>query len=94
MTEYIAYSPFYIDTESRGRSVPVSSDRAIKYSLVMVDQEELWRAALGTYDLELALWVSQHIQKDPREIVPMLNSLDAMPLFLRRYQIDMQLVCE
>jgi len=57
----------------------------------MVDVEPLWRAALGTYDLELALFVAQGAQRDPREYMPFLTELDAMTTFMQRYSIDIHL---
>eukprot|EP00698_Gefionella_okellyi_P004901 TRINITY_DN14529_c0_g1_i1.p1 TRINITY_DN14529_c0_g1~~TRINITY_DN14529_c0_g1_i1.p1 ORF type:complete len:1189 (-),score=259.69 TRINITY_DN14529_c0_g1_i1:8-3574(-) len=69
----------------------ITAEQALKYALVMVDVEALWRAALGTYALDLALFVAQGAQRDPREYMPILDELDAMAANMQRYAIDTKL---
>uniref|UniRef100_A0A1A9WDF6 Elongator complex protein 1 n=1 Tax=Glossina brevipalpis TaxID=37001 RepID=A0A1A9WDF6_9MUSC len=48
-------------------------EEALKYLLYLVDINELFNVALGTYDFGLVLFVARKSQKDPKEFLPMLN---------------------
>jgi elongator complex protein 1 len=55
------------------------------------DVNKLYEAALGTYDFDLVVMVAQVAQKDPREYLPFLERLSALPEPLRCHQVDMHL---
>eukprot|EP00288_Rhodomonas_lens_P013321 CAMPEP_0177706240 /NCGR_PEP_ID=MMETSP0484_2-20121128/9121_1 /TAXON_ID=354590 /ORGANISM="Rhodomonas lens, Strain RHODO" /LENGTH=1245 /DNA_ID=CAMNT_0019217691 /DNA_START=54 /DNA_END=3791 /DNA_ORIENTATION=- len=57
----------------------------------LVDSKVVFDAALGLYDLELAAVAAQVGGQDPREYVPMLERLSALPDRLCCYEIDVQL---
>ena len=64
------------------------AEAAVEHLCFLTDANRLFDAALSLYDLELALLVSQQSQKDPREYMPFLQSLHALPPHRRRFQID------
>ena len=54
------------DLRGRGGSSetkPVTAEKALKYLLFLVDVNELYDVALGTYDYELVLMVAEKSQK-------------------------------
>ncbi|KAJ2822274.1 putative elongator complex protein 1 [Coemansia erecta] len=67
-------------------------DAALTYLLFLSDVDTVYNAALGLYDLPLALLVAQRSQRDPREYLPALGALNALPSEeYRRFKIDAQL---
>lgn len=64
------------------------ADQLLKYLLYLVDVNELYNVALGTYDFGLVLFVAQKSQKDPKEFLPYLNELKSHPLDYRKFKID------
>ncbi|KAL7727102.1 hypothetical protein ACLKA6_017378 [Drosophila palustris] len=64
------------------------ADQLLKYLLYLVDVNELYNVALGTYDFGLVLFVAQKSQKDPKECLPYLNELKSLPLDYRKFKID------
>ncbi|XP_034486416.1 putative elongator complex protein 1 [Drosophila innubila] len=64
------------------------ADQLLKYLLYLVDVNELYNVALGTYDFGLVLFVAQKSQKDPKEFLPYLNELKSLPLDYRKFKID------
>ncbi|KAI8318041.1 IkappaB kinase complex, IKAP component, partial [Martensiomyces pterosporus] len=67
-------------------------DSALTYLLFLSDVDSVYNAALGLYDLPLALLVAQRSQRDPREYLAALGNLNALPSEeYRRYKIDAQL---
>ncbi|XP_059830752.1 elongator complex protein 1 isoform X1 [Hypanus sabinus] len=66
----------------------VSTEEALKYLLFLVDVNELYDHALGTYDFELVMMVAEKSQKDPKEYLPFLNKLKKMEANYQRYTID------
>ena len=64
------------------------AELAIERICFLVDVNKLYDAALGLYDLHLALLVAEQSQKDPREYMPFLESLEAQPDLRMRYSID------
>jgi tetratricopeptide (TPR) repeat protein len=69
----------------------ISSTAALKYLIFLADVNDLYNVALGMYDFGLVLLVAQQSQKDPKEYLPFLRSLQAMPTHYQRYSIDMHL---
>ncbi|PSK34479.1 Elongator complex protein 1 [Elsinoe australis] len=63
-------------------------DRATEHICFLSDAHRLYDTALGLYDLDVALLVAQHAQKDPREYLPYLQSLQTMPDLRRKFTID------
>ncbi|EJD08171.1 IkappaB kinase complex, IKAP component [Fomitiporia mediterranea MF3/22] len=66
-------------------------EEAVKYVIFLVDADRLFDTALGMYDFSLVLLIAQHSQRDPREYLPFLRELRALPKFYQRYRIDDQL---
>ncbi|XP_023035447.1 putative elongator complex protein 1 [Drosophila willistoni] len=64
------------------------ADDMLKYLLYMVDVNDLYNVALGTYDFGLVVFVAQKSQKDPKEFLPYLNELKSLPLDYRKFKID------
>lgn len=64
------------------------ADQMLKYLLYLVDVNDLYNVALGTYDFGLVLFVAQKSQKDPKEFLPYLNELKALPVDYRKFRID------
>lgn len=69
----------------------LTAEDALKYICWIVDVDKLYDIALGTYDFGLVLMVAQKSQKDPKEYLPYLTSLQNMEKFIQRYTIDLQL---
>ena len=63
-------------------------DQAIEHICFLADANRLYEAALGIYDLDVALLIAQQSQKDPKEYVPYLQSLSDMPKLRRQFTID------
>lgn len=65
------------------------AEEACKYIIFLVSADELYKVALGMYDLELALQIAQHSPRDPREYVPFLRELRAKtPPAYQRFCVD------
>ncbi|XP_053787286.1 elongator complex protein 1 isoform X2 [Vidua chalybeata] len=69
----------------------VSAEEALKYLLFLVDINELYDYSLGTYDFDLVVMVAEKSQKDPKEYLPFLNTLQKMETNYQRYTIDRHL---
>ncbi|KAF2840587.1 elongator complex protein 1 [Patellaria atrata CBS 101060] len=65
-----------------------SVERAAEHICFLADVNQLYDHALGLYDLDLALLIAQQSQKDPREYLPYLQSLQEMTPLRRRFTID------
>uniref|UniRef100_UPI00398E37B0 elongator complex protein 1 isoform X2 n=1 Tax=Pristiophorus japonicus TaxID=55135 RepID=UPI00398E37B0 len=66
----------------------VSAEEALKHLLFLVDVNELYDYAVGTYDFDLVMMVAEKSQKDPKEYLPFLNKLKKMETNYQRYTID------
>ncbi|XP_033163263.1 putative elongator complex protein 1 [Drosophila mauritiana] len=64
------------------------ADQLLQHLLYLVDVNDLYNVALGTYDFGLVLFVAQKSQKDPKEFLPYLNELKALPIDYRKFRID------
>ncbi|XP_052279525.1 putative elongator complex protein 1 isoform X1 [Dreissena polymorpha] len=69
----------------------ISAEEALRYLLFLVDVNELYDIALGTYDFDLVLMVAEKSQKDPKEYIPFLNELRRLESSYRMYTIDKHL---
>jgi elongator complex protein 1 len=69
----------------------VTSDKALKYLVFLVDVNKLYDIALGMYDFDLVILVAQKSQKDPREYLPFLADLQKQDGPFQRYSIDAHL---
>ncbi|KAL5482011.1 hypothetical protein EMCRGX_G022290 [Ephydatia muelleri] len=68
-----------------------TAEEALKYTLFLVDVNQLFDVALGMYDFDLVLMVAERSQKDPKEYLPFLNELRRLPLHYQRFRIDQHL---
>jgi elongator complex protein 1 len=69
-----------------------AADAALKHLLLYVDVDQLYRTALGLYDLSLAFMVVGHSQKDPGEYLAELTAFGSQSdVSLRCHAIDMSL---
>ncbi|EPS37147.1 hypothetical protein H072_9211 [Dactylellina haptotyla CBS 200.50] len=64
------------------------TDMAIEHICFLADVNKLYEHALGIYNLELALLIAQQSQKDPREYLPFLQSIQEMEYLRQRHFID------
>jgi len=71
-----------------GASQPDLADTAIEHICFLADVNRVYDAALGMYSLDLALLVAQQSQKDPREYLPYMQSLQELPELRRRFRLD------
>lgn len=67
---------------------PNLSDAAVEHICFLVDVNRVYDSALGMYNLDLALLVAQQSQKDPREYLPYLQSIQELPQLRQRFKID------
>ncbi|KAI4210682.1 MAG: hypothetical protein LQ351_006457 [Letrouitia transgressa] len=63
-------------------------DEAVEHICFLADVNRLYDSALGLYDLQLAVLIAQHAQKDPREYLPFLQNLHKMSQLRRQHSID------
>lgn len=73
------------------RKLYPSAEESLKHLLWLTDTEAVFGAALGLYDLNLAAIVALNSQKDPKEFLPFLKSLECLPPAIMRYTIDLRL---
>ncbi|KAF1810268.1 IKI3 family protein [Eremomyces bilateralis CBS 781.70] len=64
------------------------ADQAAEHISFLADPNRLYDAALGMYELELAVLIAQQSQKDPREYLPFLQRLREMSELRRKFTID------
>ncbi|VDC02341.1 unnamed protein product [Peniophora sp. CBMAI 1063] len=69
-------------------SEPALVEDAVKYVIFLVDANTLFDVALGMYDFALVLLIAQYAQKDPREYLPFLRALRALPPAYQKFKID------
>ncbi|KAJ3518220.1 hypothetical protein NM208_g14596 [Fusarium decemcellulare] len=55
------------------------AEKAVEHICFLVDVNRLYENALGLYNLDLALLVAQQSQRDPREYLPFIQNLHALP---------------
>ncbi|KAJ4365102.1 putative elongator complex protein 1 [Neocucurbitaria cava] len=67
------------------------TDKAAEHICFLSDVNQLYDTSLGLYNLDLALLIAQQSQKDPREYLPHLQSLQDLPPLRRKFKIDDQL---
>lgn len=64
------------------------AETALEHMCFLTDVNQVYERALGLYDLDLTLMVAQQSQKDPREYLPYLQSLQNMTPLRRQFTID------
>ncbi|KAK9478600.1 IKI3 family-domain-containing protein [Lipomyces japonicus] len=64
---------------------------AVEHICFLQDVNKLYDAALGLYDLRLALLLARQSQKDPREYLPFLENLQKQVPLRRRFLLDSHL---
>ncbi|KAJ1822083.1 putative elongator complex protein 1 [Coemansia sp. RSA 2599] len=94
LTTFVCQTPPDIPAALR-LLAPLSADerdKALTYLLFLSDVDTVYDAALGLYDLPLALLVAQRSQRDPREYLTALGALNKLSSEeYRRFKIDAQL---
>lgn len=60
----------------------------LRHLMYLVDINELYDVALGTYDFGLVMFVAQYTMMDPKEYLPFLNELKSYEANYRRFKID------
>jgi len=93
VTAYVCKSP--PDLESGLKLVaklreaqPERAEKATEHICFLADVNRLYDTALGLYDLDVAILVANQSQKDPREYLPYLQSLQGLSQLRRQYTID------
>ncbi|CAF1231544.1 unnamed protein product [Rotaria sordida] len=67
-------------------------DNAIRYLTYFIDIDRLYDIALGTYNFDLVLMISEKTQKDPKEYLPELNQLRSINNnYWQKFKIDCRL---
>ncbi|KAF2399320.1 IkappaB kinase complex, IKAP component [Trichodelitschia bisporula] len=64
------------------------AETAAEHICFLADVNKLYDTALGMYDLDLALVIAQQSQKDPREYLPYLQTLQTLPPLRQHFTID------
>jgi len=72
-------------------SIKLGSKEALEYVSWLVNPDRLFNIALTTYNFELVTLVATQTQKDPKEYVPYLQSLKALPQEYMRFKIHFDL---
>jgi elongator complex protein 1 len=78
-------------TSAAAAAASAAADGALKHLLLYVDADQLYRVALGLYDLSLAFMVISQAQKDPGEYLAELSAFNEPDENLRRAHIDRHL---
>ncbi|XP_027837017.2 elongator complex protein 1 [Aphis gossypii] len=60
----------------------------LKHLLFLVDVDQLYKASLAEYNLEMAMKIINNSQLDPKEYVPFLKELEKMECHFMRFTID------
>ncbi|KAL8697130.1 MAG: hypothetical protein Q9201_007294 [Fulgogasparrea decipioides] len=63
-------------------------DETVEHICFLADVNRLYDNALGLYDLQLTLLITQQSQRDPREYLPFLQNLQGQELSRRKFSID------
>jgi len=93
ITAYVCKSPPDLDgglriisnLKEQGEEV---AEKAAEHICFLADVNRLYDHALGIYDLDVALLIAQNSQKDPREYLPYIQSLQEMPQLKKQFTID------
>jgi elongator complex protein 1 len=64
------------------------AEKAAEHICFLADVNLLYENALGIYDLDVTLLIAQQSQKDPREYLPYLQSLQELTTLRRQFRID------
>jgi elongator complex protein 1 len=64
------------------------AEKTAEHICFLADVNQLYETALGMYDLDLTLLIAQQSQKDPREYLPYLQSLQELEILRRQFTID------
>jgi elongator complex protein 1 len=93
LTSYVKQSPTNMEGALTYLSQhPNHFDSAIRYLTYFIDIDRLYDIALGTYNFDLVLMISEKTQKDPKEYLPELNQLRAIvDRHWQKFKIDCRL---
>ncbi|KJE96404.1 hypothetical protein CAOG_09002 [Capsaspora owczarzaki ATCC 30864] len=68
-----------------------SAAEALAFVIFLADVNLLFDVALGMYDFELTIVIAEQSQKDPKEYLPFIHSLQALDTHMQRFTIDRHL---
>jgi elongator complex protein 1 len=93
LTSYIKQSPANMEGALKYLNQhPKFFENAIRYLTYFIDIDRLYDIALGTYNFDLVLMISEKTQKDPKEYLPELNQLRLITnQNWRKFKIDCRL---
>ncbi|CAF0966914.1 unnamed protein product [Adineta ricciae] len=93
LTTYIKQSPANMEGALKYLNEhPKLFDNAIRYLTYFIDIDRLYDIALGTYNFDLVLMISEKTQKDPKEYLPELNQWRLVTNYnWRKFKIDCRL---
>ena len=88
--------PMYLESLKLVQQLKIDNsskaDKALEFLCWIVKADTLFDFALKTYDFELVIMCAKHTQKDPKEYLSYLNSLEEIKkkdIILMKYQINM-----
>jgi elongator complex protein 1 len=81
----------HVEGSGKPKRGEITAEEALEYTCWLVKADKLYDVAIQTYDVSLVLLVAKHTQKDPKEYLPYLKSLQALEPTLRKYQIQKDL---
>jgi len=76
-----------LDPAAKKKKADITANEALEYACWLVKADNLYDVALQTYDINMVLQVAKHTQKDPKEYLPYLKSLQELEPVYRKYQI-------
>ncbi|KAJ3126221.1 hypothetical protein HK098_007777 [Nowakowskiella sp. JEL0407] len=97
ITSYVRKDPSELENavgmiqELRALGHQSEMEQALQYTIFLVKVDKLFDVALGLYDFPLVIMVAQHSQKDPKEFLPFLSSLQSLPPHYQHFKIDTHL---
>lgn len=83
--------PPHIDPSISKKKRDITAEEALEFACWLVNANHLYDVALQTYDISLVLLVAKHTQKDPKEYLPYLKSLQELEPTLMKYTIQKDL---
>jgi elongator complex protein 1 len=84
-------NPATMKKDIESNAINLGSKEALEYVSWLVNPNRLFDVALTTYDFELVTLVATQTQKDPKEYVPYLQELKAMPVDYMKFKVHFDL---
>ncbi|KII73179.1 Elongator complex protein 1 [Thelohanellus kitauei] len=93
---YLKQGPEFVESalkyiQSLNIEDPVNKEAALKFLHLYINPDILYKKALMTYDLELALMTAQITSKDPKEYIAYLEKLESLEVPYRHFIIEKDL---